>query len=220
MCPHNLVSPSKVCSVIIDVSFVSVQGSCYVWQPLLGLGRCGSTGMLPCVPPSLVWLVGYNRQGSFLIGLFPIPMDILAYMYSSLLLPLSTTILSQFIVFHGTRASGSTLDFFSRFNSTSAPTPRRVASSSRGMSSLMKLPFPLLIAMDHALLRPSSFLILLTLCLILLDHNTSFCLQEFSPAILDRRQPPQAPPRLRPRTLWCRPLCQRLCCTSHQDGVC
>jgi hypothetical protein len=56
--------------------------------------------------------------------------------------------------------------------------------------------------------------------LILLDHSTRFCLQEFSPAILDRRQPPQAPPRLRPRTLWCRPLCRRLRLTSHQDGAC
>jgi hypothetical protein len=103
---------------------------------------------------------------------------------------------------------------------TAALTSPPIASSSRGMSSLMKLPFPLLIAMDHALLRPSSFLILLTLCLILLDHNTRFCLQEFSPAILDHRQPPQAPPRLRPRTLWCRPLCRRLRLTSHQDGAC
>jgi hypothetical protein len=103
---------------------------------------------------------------------------------------------------------------------TAALTSPPIASSSRGMSSLMKLPFPLLIAMDHALLRHSSFLILLTLCLILLDHSTSFCLQEFSPAILDRRQPPQAPPRLRPRTLWCRPLCRCLRCTSHQDGTC
>jgi hypothetical protein len=37
-----------------------------------------------------------------LIGLFPIPVDILAYMYSSLLLLLSATIRSQFIVFQPT----------------------------------------------------------------------------------------------------------------------
>jgi len=102
---------------------------------------------------------------------------------------------------------------------TAALTSLPIASSSRGMSSLMKLPFPLLIAMAHALLQFLSFLMLLTLCLILLDHSTSFCLQELFQATPDRRQTPQAPPHLRPRTLWCRPLCQRPRCTSHQDGA-
>jgi hypothetical protein len=54
--------------------------------------------------------------------------------------------------------------------STSLP----IASSSRGMSSLMKLPFPLLIAMDHALLQRLNFLMILTLYLILLDHIICF----------------------------------------------
>jgi hypothetical protein len=45
---------------------------------------------------SLFWLVGYIRQGSPLIGLFPIPVDTLAYMYSSLCSPLIILLFSHF----------------------------------------------------------------------------------------------------------------------------
>ena len=73
-----------------------------------------------------------------------------------------------------------------------------IESSSPGTSSSMKRPFPLLSAMVLVLqwTYSSSMMILLTLCSLLLDRCTSFCLQEHHPAPLMSPAPLPVPLRL------------------------
>ena len=79
---HFLLFITFLFMIHVSVSYIR-QGSCYVRQdPWVQGGAAAQACCLVRLP--LVWLVGYNRQGSSLIGLFPTPVNILAYMYSSL----------------------------------------------------------------------------------------------------------------------------------------
>ena len=96
-----------------------------------------------------------------------------------------------------------------------------IESSSLGTSSSMKRPFPLLSAMVLVLQRTysSSITILLTLCSLLLDRCTSFCLQEHHPAPLMSPAPLPVPPRLclgRPCLLMMLMIHRRPRSTFHQ----